>query len=179
VHTLNSEGIPQERIRIEYAADIRYVGQFNEVEVSVDFEDKLEGKHLNDMAQEFHRQHDRLYGYALPSADLELINVRTVAYGVTKKPAFAKASRADSMAEAALRGHRDAFFGETFITVPVYDGLQMKYGHRVEGPCIVEQPTTTIVVPERYDLGCDEYENYVMYRRDLLSEEHAKRFVGA
>jgi N-methylhydantoinase A len=176
--TLKSENIPADRIRIEYSADIRYVGQFNEVEVPVSFESNLEEAHVREMAEEFHKKHDQLYGYSLPGADLEFINIRIAAHGITEKPVFKRAVRMDSSIDVALKGNRDAFFEGKFMNVPVYDGLKMGYGHTVGGPCIVEQPTTTIIVPNEYALGCDEYNNYVMFHLELASQEIKSSFGG-
>jgi N-methylhydantoinase A len=35
----------------------------------------------------------------------------------------------------------------------------------VKGPAIVQQPTTTIIVPADFDLKVDEFNNYLMYRK--------------
>ena len=163
-------------MKIEYSSDIRYVGQFNEVEVPITFKKNIENVHIQEMAKDFHRKHDQLYGYSLPGADLELINLRVAAYGITDKPTFTKAQRTQSSATEALKGYRDAFFEGQFVKVPVYDGLKMEYGHSVSGPCIIEQPTTTIIVPGEYALGCDEYNNYVMFHLELSSNEVKNKF---
>jgi N-methylhydantoinase A len=47
----------------------------------------------------------------------------------------------------------------------VYDGLRLQNGHMVKGPAIVQQPTTTIIVPTDFDLKVDEFNNYLMYRK--------------
>jgi len=55
--------------------------------------------------------------------------------------------------------------------VPVYDGLLLGYGNRLQGPAIVEEPTTTIIVAPENDLTCDRFNNYVLYPKgtDLIS----------
>ena len=62
-----------------------------------------------------------------------------------------------------LSNQRIAWFNGKFVSTPVYDGLKLQNGHEVKGPAIVQQPTTTIVVPPDFDLKCDEYNNYLMY----------------
>jgi N-methylhydantoinase A len=176
VETLKEEGIPDARIQIEYAADIRYVGQFNEVEVPVSFEGQLETEDIQRMVDEFHRKHDQLYGYALPGADLELINLRLSAYGITEKPVFEKAARVKEKVDTALKGFRDIYLEKHFIRVPVLDGLELAHGHCVGGPCIIEQPTTTILVPNEYALGCDEFNNYVMFNPASTLDEIKEKF---
>ena len=46
---------------------------------------------------------------------------------------------------------------------PVYAGLKLVNGNRINGPAVVVQPTTTIIIPPDFALLCDEYNNYLMY----------------
>jgi N-methylhydantoinase A len=144
--TLESEGVT--RVQLERSADLRYVGQFNEVEVP--------------RMEDFHARHDALYGYSMPGAPVELINLRLSARGETDKPRFEGSPPGGEDASAALKGHRDAYFDGGFRSVPVYDGLQLVNGNAVAGPAIVEQPTTTIVLPPDFSLRCDAYDNYLV-----------------
>ena len=43
--------------------------------------------------------------------------------------------------------------------------LQLQNGHEIKGPAIVQQPTTTIIVPTDFDLKVDDFNNYLMYRK--------------
>jgi N-methylhydantoinase A len=60
-------------------------------------------------------------------------------------------------------GSRKAWFDGEFRELPVYDGLKLVNGNRVDGPAIVVQPTTTIVIPPDFDLICDDYQNYLVF----------------
>ena len=94
---------------------------------------------------------------------VELINLRVTAKGLTEKPKFERSAKAKGSASTALIGKRPAYFNGKFVSTPVYDGLKLQNGHQVAGPAIVQQPTTTIVVPPDFDLKCDEFNNYLMY----------------
>jgi len=174
--TLHREGIGDSQIRIEYSADIRYVGQFNEVEVPVSFGTHPAETDLHQLAGKFHETHDQRYGYSLPDADLELINLRISAYGITEKPRFEKAPEMTSKVQAALKGYREIYLEKQFVRAPVFDGLKMGHGHCVAGPCVIEQPTTTILVPDGYALGCDAYNNYVMFHTTYAADDIRGRF---
>jgi len=176
LNTLDKEGIPKAKIKVTYSVDVHYIGQFNEVEVPLFLEDRFGEKELQQLVEDFHNKHNQLYGYSLPQAPLELINLRLTAFGITDKPVFAKANSTGSSVSIALKGHREAFFDGKFETVSVFDGLKMEYGHTVDGPCIIEQPTTTIIVPTGYALGCDEYQNYVIFHMELASKEIKEKF---
>ena len=173
--TLKSEAVPDERIEVRYSADLRYIGQFNEVEVALPEGGQLTDKSIRDLCAAFHLKHDSLYGYSMPDADVELINLRITARGKTEKPAQEKHERSGADPNHALLGSRDAWFDDGFADTPVYDGLKLVNGNRVNGPAVVVQPTTTIIVPPGFALLCDEYNNYLMYPvtrdiNDLINE---------
>ncbi|MFM7274224.1 MAG: hydantoinase/oxoprolinase family protein, partial [Gammaproteobacteria bacterium] len=161
--TLKTEHVPASRIEIDYTADVRYVGQFNEVEVPVPSNGRIDAAALEAIAEEFHNRHDSLYGYSMRGAALELINLRITARGRTDKPQQEKLRRKGSGSAHARIGKRKAFFDGRFLEVSVYDGLALQAGNRVPGPAIVVQPTTSIVVPPDFDFLCDDYGNYLMF----------------
>jgi N-methylhydantoinase A len=152
-------------VHIAYAVDLRYVGQFNEVEVPFVFSGKPGRKPLDQAVSRFHEQHDSLYGYSMRGAPVELINLRVTARGLTPKPKFPRSPKAKTPVARARLGIRPAWFDGKWIRTPVYDGLALQNGHQVKGPAIVQQPTTTIIVPADFDLKVDEFNNYLMYRK--------------
>ena len=161
--TLDSEAVAAEQVQIKYSADLRYVGQFNEVEVMLPSAGELTDAALQGLCEAFHLKHDGLYGYSMPGAAVELINLRITARGKTTKPVQERHEPQDAGCEHARLGVRRAWFNDGFVGTPVYDGLALVNGNRVAGPAIVVQPTTTIVVPPDFILLCDEYNNYLMY----------------
>ncbi|MBI2969399.1 MAG: hydantoinase/oxoprolinase family protein, partial [Gammaproteobacteria bacterium] len=161
--TLRTERVADGRVEIRYTADVRYVGQFNEVEVPVPGAGMLDGAALEQMVATFEQRHDTLYGYSMHGAPLELINLRVTGLGLTYKPRQEKFEMGDPDPSHAVLGTRQAYFDGAFREVPVYDGLRLEPGDTVAGAAIVVQPTTTIVVPPDFDLMCDEYKNYLMY----------------
>lgn len=161
--TLEDERVPAERRETSYSADLRYVGQFNEVEIPLPHAPPLSAADLDAIGASFHAEHDKLYGYRMAAAPLELINLRVTARGRTDKPSQGRMARGGEDSSHARIGTRSAFFEGQFIDVPVVDGFRLEAGNRVIGPAIVVQPTTTIVVPPDFDLACDEFGNYLMF----------------
>ena len=161
--TLQAEAVAAQRVEIKYSADLRYVGQFNEVEVMLPDAGEVTAATLRDLCDAFHSRHDGLYGYSMPGAEVELINLRITARGKTTKPAQERHKPQGPGCEQARLGARNAWFDGGFIKTPVYDGLALLSGNRVTGPAIVVQPTTTTIVPPDFMLSCDEYNNYLMY----------------
>ena len=91
--TLAAENVPEDRHRLDFALDLRYAGQYHEVEVRARNRSMLTD--IEAMTEAFHAAHDRLYGYALADGDtpVELVNVRLAAFGITGKPSLGRISR--------------------------------------------------------------------------------------
>lgn len=171
--TLLDEDVPEDRHVFTVSADVRYPGQFHEVET----ESPAITLTVAGLAAAFHDRHEALYGYAVRSSDVEIMNLRVHASGLSDKPSPASHPLTGPDPAAALRGTRRAWFDGTEHDAPVYDGLALTHGNIVAGPAIIEQPTTTIVVPDGYVLGCDARENYVLHRAEV-SLDDAIALVG-
>jgi N-methylhydantoinase A len=176
--TLDEEGLSGAKVKINHGMDLRYVGQFNEVDVPVDLGRGLTAKGLERVIARFHDRHDGLYGYSMKGTPVELINLRVTAKGLTPKPRFARSTKATSPASKAAIGKRPAYFNGKFVSTPVFDGLKLQNGHQIKGPAIVQQPTTTVIVPPDFDLKCDDYGNYLMYPKGENLKALIKRLSG-
>ncbi len=167
--TLASEGIPTEKIQIRATLDVRYVGQFHEVEVPL--QPPLAASELEAAAVRFHHLHETLYGYAMPEAALEMINLRVRALGLTDKPRLTPRPLVDADPAVALKGRRQAYFSGTPYQVSVYAGDRFECGMALTGPALIEQSNTTVLVPPGYRLVCDAYRNYVMHPAERALDE--------
>jgi N-methylhydantoinase A len=154
--TLKAEGIGQAAQRLRYSMDLRYLGQYHEVNVDVSPK-MLKDSDWDAIRELFHERHDALYGYSLreEGTAVELLNLRLGAIGLTRKPALERGPRRPASCAHALKGRRSVYVGERFAKVPVYDGDRLVHGNRLAGPAIIESVNTTIVVPRgwsaRYD----------------------------
>jgi len=63
-----------------------------------------------------------------------------------------------------VKGKRDVYFEEKlgFVPTTIYDGDRMIAGNVVNGPAIIEQRTTTVVVPPDARLEVTEFGDYLM-----------------
>jgi N-methylhydantoinase A len=51
------------------------------------------------------------------------------------------------------------FVGAKF-TVPVFDGATLSRETKIDGPAIIEEPTTTVVVPPGWELWVNNFGDY-------------------
>jgi len=173
VKTLASERIPPDRILLSFYADVRYVGQFSEIEVPIEEEIWTE-KAVRKLAQNFHEKHEALNGYSVPSAPLEVMSLGVVARGITDKPEMIRLGREGRSVSSAIKGKRKIFIEDQFMEVSVYAGPELVPESSFAGPAVVEEETTTLIVPPGYSVFCDTFGNYLVH----LSEKKAAEVIG-
>ena len=164
---LQEEGLDDDRlIRMEYAVDMRYLGQHNEITVDFDLAG-FEAQGPDYLCERFHDEHERLYGYMLRDSgtEMEVVNLRLTAIGVTDKPGLRKMARGSADCAASLKGRRPVYLPDAgdFSPVPVYDGDAMTFANRGVGPAIIEQITTTTFVPPGYNFVVDAAGSFCLY----------------
>jgi N-methylhydantoinase A len=165
---LSEESIPEDKRRFSAFLDCRYVKQYHEVSFPVAL-DTLRTGEAGTIAETFHVEHQRMYGYSLEDegTPIELINVRLRAVGVTDKPSYATEPYDGKDASAALKGERPIYVPEAQAArfVPVYDGHQTSHGNHLAGPALIEQVNTTLLLSADYDCVCDQHGSFLVYRK--------------
>ena len=112
----------------------------------------------------FHDLHEELHAYAVRDEEPVVRAVRVQTVGRTLKPELPELPRASTPVSAALRSRRQVFFDGRFVDTPVYDGERVGHGHCIEGPAIVEERFTTIVVYPGWTAELDRHGNYAVTR---------------
>jgi N-methylhydantoinase A len=168
---LRSEGIPDDRMEMLYSCDVRYDGQHHEVEVEITREE-IDAFNLEPMRERFHEKHMEIYAFNLKEVgnECELVSLRLTAVGKMEKPTMIRGYHLGEDSSKAIKSTRRVFLmtKKAYGEVSVYDAMKLGYGNKVEGPAIIEHPTTSIVVPSEYNVVYDEVGAAIMY---LKSEE--------
>jgi N-methylhydantoinase A len=156
-------GIRREEVHLARSADMRYAKQFHEIEVGLPAR-PLEASDIPAILDAFHRLHEDRYTFSMTFRAAEFITFRLHAsvprrVDVRLGDGGAAAAHASSL---PVKRRRRAHFGSAMQEVPVYDGPALPQGGHVKGPAIVEERTTTIVIPPGSAAHVDAYHNYVM-----------------
>lgn len=141
---LSESGLDPERAAFRYGIDARYRGQANEVTVWLG-----EGERFPVSAEAaleaFRERYEEMYGMTIPDVPVEVVTWRIAASGPEPDLARPQSSLA---AGAAPRGVRKARFGvhaERYET-QVYAREDLGPGTLLDGPAIVHEPDTTILL---------------------------------
>ena len=160
--TLAATGIAPDKMSFERSIDMRYMGQFHEVGVPAPA-GELNQAAIADLVQSFHAHHDARYSFSLPERQVEILYLRVRAIGATAKIKLKEVEPAGAE-KPARKSARRAYFGGSlgWQDVDVYDGAGMKGGTVIAGPALIEEPTTTILVPHGYTCEVDPLGSFLL-----------------
>jgi N-methylhydantoinase A len=161
---LLQEGVERERASLLRFLDMRYVGQHHEVTVEIPSGCIIEKKHIGEIGQSFHKAHEKLYTYSTPEYPLEIMNIRVTAVGAVEKTGLHVEMERLIDITNALKGKRKVYFEEKngYIETPVYDRNLLKQGSRINGPAVIEERITTVIVHPNWNLNIDQFGNIIM-----------------
>jgi len=139
---LASAGCKGSEITFQYGADLRYLGQHNEVTVWFGADPRKKHDPVWVRAA-FEDGYEKLYSLRLPEVDVEIVSWRLVATGPLASR-DSKAALQEKPAEPA--GRRTARFDGKDIATPVYARNRLAQGQTIDGPAIIEERETTIII---------------------------------
>jgi N-methylhydantoinase A len=157
---LRNAGVDEADIRVQRLADIRYVGQGYELRVPVP--DTPQGSDPTvALRSAFEGVYKETYHRDGPPVPVEITNWRIVSSGPPPQAHPLRLSLPGS--GDPRKGERPAFFGSRvgYIETPVYDRYLLQPGSELEGPAIVEERESTVVVPPGRAIVIDDNLNLI------------------
>ena len=145
--------------------DLRYVGQSYEINIPVP-PGEVSGEDLENIAAKFHEKHQMIYGHSAPEEPVELVNLRVTVIGKAAKPKLKELPKEKKSSDTALKGTRKVYFKKykDFVECPIYERSKLAYDSEVSGPAIIEEMSSTIVIPPDYTARVDKYGNIIISR---------------
>jgi len=157
---LSNEGMDENSIRFIRQVDVRYIGQSYELGIVVQ-SGKFDGAHRDQIEQEFHKEHERAYGFSASEEPVEIVAIRLTAVGEIAKPTLREIGQTSGGVDSARRTTRSVYFAESkgFVDCPVYDRYKLSGGDVLEGPAIIEEMDSTTIIHPKYKADVDKYGN--------------------
>ncbi|MDO8472404.1 MAG: hydantoinase/oxoprolinase family protein [Dehalococcoidia bacterium] len=157
---LESDGVSRESARIRRTAAVRYDRQLHDIIVESPVERIDKPEDLDLLIDAFERDYERVYTMSakFTRAGYEIYDVSVTSSYSKVKPVLRKHALASKQPiRDSVKGQREAYFGGKAMQVNIYDMGKLKPANVIPGPCIIEAPTTTLVVPEGARIEVDEY----------------------
>ena len=157
-NTSNGAGVNFRR-----SIEMRYYGQSFELDIPTPA-GTLDEKGLSSVIAAFHEDHERAYGFKVPSEPVEFVNLRLVAVQPITKPATRPLSKTSGDESSGVKGRRRVFFAELggWTDTAVYDRYAMNVSARLTGPTIIEEADSLTVVPPGWEAHVDELGNLIL-----------------
>ena len=157
---LADEGFEGDTVRLTRELDLSYRGQQWVVRVGLDADG---GRDAADVRARFEEEYERMYGHTQPDGIIEISNQRIVGVGNLPELSFGTSKQAsgdpDPLETRSVFLSPEAGWRE----IPVYAGTDLLPGHVLEGPLLIEERTTTVLVDSNDRVEIDKADNILVH----------------
>jgi N-methylhydantoinase A len=152
------KGGTADKIKFERSVDVRFVGQGSETNIPV-MEPDFGRVKKETIRNRFDEKYKNLYGRTYPESAVEFINFRVRASLPERLLQLPRMEKKEGSLGDAKKGRRKAYSGIAgdFIPFTVYDRYKLFPGAGFEGPAIVEERESTVIVGEDASVSVDEF----------------------
>ena len=163
---IRDAGIGEETVTVQYSAMMRYVGQGYEVEVPIE-EITVKNGDVTAVAECFAESYQRRFGRT-EKMPPETVTWRVVVSG--PRPPLIEAVRhstGKAAKELVEAKHRPVWFGDRvgFVDTPVYARTPLRSGTSIEGPAVIEETESTLIIPPDFRGTMDTALNLIVEKR--------------
>ena len=152
---LRAEGVSSSETILKRTLDMRYVGQWRSLTVSV----RKPFDSLEEAILKFESEHRREYGYIRDGANIEIFRLNLSAVGVTPKAELPR--KAENKYKPKPSAIREVVFDEK-IDTPIFWRDDLSPGAVLSGPAVIHQLDSTTVIPPSTSATVDSYSNIII-----------------
>ena len=163
IHEMVEEGFGTDDIQFRFLAMMRYGRQLNDLIIDSPFERIDTIDQWNELIQTFETTYEQTYAKAAkyPQAGYEIMEVGLVSSVEKIRPTISALEMGSkNPSQSSQKGKREAFFGGVMTPCDIYEMNQLSAGNVIEGPAIIEDPTTTLVLYPNNIAEVDRYSTF-------------------
>ncbi|WP_417516589.1 hydantoinase/oxoprolinase family protein [Minwuia sp.] len=146
----------REGLSVYRTLELRYLGQNYELEVPVGFE-TFDEETAKECWLKFHEMHKARFGFNIPRETIEVITFKCTAISVNETPKLPTLEDAGEAAEPD--GSREVIYDDGPAQAAVYQRVNLRAGHEVSGPALIEEPASVTVLLAGQALTVDRHGN--------------------
>jgi N-methylhydantoinase A len=154
-------GIADDRVSIVHALDVRFAGQAYELTIDAD-DIVADGAATERVVAAFCAAHEQRYGHVPSGGRAEIVNFRLLARTANELRHLAHEVHGDD--GGATRSDADLWIDGTLVSCPFIPRATLAAGTVVRGPCVVEEPTSTVYVRRGWRGDVDAHRNLLLTR---------------
>ena len=155
--------IAADQIRFRRFADMRYRKQGYEIRVPIP-DGLLDASRRDEIRRNFESAYRAIYGHTVRDAPVEAVSWRVVTQGPRPSLRLPTSARGGRDARAARKGVRRVYVSDArgYAEVPVYDRYALGAGATLEGPAVIEERESTVVVGAVARIRVDDAANVIV-----------------
>jgi acetone carboxylase beta subunit len=166
-------GIADDQIQFRHYARIQYLGQLNDLEIYSPHQELHEASQVNDLIAAFEEAYGKLYARSARSPELGYLVTNVIVTGAVavEKPALPSEPLTAQGSPPAIKSERPVWWRDGWVDTPIYEQDDVRAGHLVEGPAVVESPADTFAIPPERTARMDEHR--IWHVENMLSNAAA------
>ncbi|MGH2953858.1 MAG: hydantoinase/oxoprolinase family protein [Solirubrobacterales bacterium] len=151
-------GLDRDAVRFRHSVRMQYYGQLNDIEIDSPRMELEEGEHVDELIAEFEEAYAKVYARSARSPELGYLVTQAIVHGSVEveKPALPEHDEASGQppvsATRAVRW-RDGDAETSIVRLE-----DVRAGHTVPGPAIVEHSATTFAIPPGRSARLDRHQ---------------------
>lgn len=140
-------GIDRDRVRFTHAVRMQYYGQLNDIEIVSPHESMEEGEHVDALIEAFEEAYSRVYARSARSPELGYLITQAIVHGSVgvDKPALPELPEVSG--SSPVSSTRRVRWRDVEAETAIVMLEDVRAGHVIEGPAIVEHSATTFAIP--------------------------------
>ena len=145
---------------IERTVEMRYLGQNWELEVEMPA-GRIDDRATQRASESFDREHAKHFGWHISGEKFEFVNFKIVAIGQkieVKLPEMGDGKPAKPLKVGSVYFREK----EGFVECPVYSRDDLNPGTRFEGPMLIDEVSSTTLVPPASEVEVDRFGNLII-----------------
>jgi N-methylhydantoinase A/oxoprolinase/acetone carboxylase beta subunit len=126
---------------------MQYYGQLNDIEIVSPHAEMEEGEHLDALIAEFEDAYSKVYARSARSPELGYLITQAIVHGSVEveKPALPELDQVSG--EPPVSATRTVRWGSGEAETAIVRLEEVRAGHEIPGPAIVEHSATTFTIP--------------------------------
>lgn len=160
IAAMKAEGFAPDAVTLRPQVMVRYGRQLNDLIVPIHTRRPSSEQDFDMIIETFERQYEQTYARAakFPQAGFHITDVGLVASSPKIRPRLREYPLvSESPADGARKPSRRAHFSNDWHDTAVYDFARLAAGNLIRGPAIIEDRTTTYVIPPNRYVEIDKF----------------------
>jgi acetone carboxylase, beta subunit len=147
VEDFAKSGVGEDEIEFRHYVRMQYYGQLNDLEILSPHQSLEDGSQVDDLIEAFEEAYAKLYARSARSPELGYLVTNVIVTGAVgvEKPALP--DEPEQAGPAEPKAAREVWWSGGWEETPVYEQAQLRAGHELTGPAIVESPADTFAIP--------------------------------